>query len=506
MKMAFVRPSLKQVSELAESISLGLSDREIAQFLSEMAPSFEAYSILDTLDDVVGETKYARSAGYRPTGEENAHGAWARKSEVTGAPTGPLAGKTIVLKDNISLAGVPMINGSPTLEGFVPNVDATVVTRILDAGGKILGKATCESFCMSGGSHTSYPGPVHNPWRPGSSAGGSSSGSAVLVATAEAEMAIGCDQGGSIRIPSSYCGIYGMKPSWGLVPYTGIMPIEATLDHAGPMTATVADNALLLDVIAGNDGLDPRQYGGVKGDYIGALKQEVAGLRIALVRESFSCAGMQPDVAAKVRTAARRLAELGAIVTEISIPEHVTATAVWTPIAVEGLTTQMMFGNGMGFNWKGRYDTALLDAHADWRQQTDKLSASLKLSILTGLWGLRRHNGHYYAKAQNLSRIIAAAYDKAFASFDLLLMPTLPRTASPLPEADASLAEIIARAAELNVNTCPFDVSGHPAMSVPCELSDGLPVGMMLVGGRFQEATIYRAAAGFEASGGWQHF
>ena len=158
------------------------------------------------------------------------------------------------------LAGVPMMNGAATMEGYIPDIDATVVHRILDAGGTIVGKAHCEYFCLSGGSHTSATGPVHNPHKMGYSAGGSSSGSAVLVALGEVDMALGGDQGGSIRMPASFCGIYGMKPTHGLVPYTGIMPIEIYVDHTGPMTANVADNALLLEVLAGPDGYDPRQY------------------------------------------------------------------------------------------------------------------------------------------------------------------------------------------------------------------------------------------------------
>ena len=152
-----------------------------------------------------------------------------------------------------------MMNGTSTLEGYVPDVDATIVTRILDAGGFILGKAVCESLCFSGGSHTSDTGPVRNPHNTDYTTGGSSSGSAALVAAGEVDLAIGGDQGGSIRIPASWCGIYGLKPTYGLVPYTGIFPIELTLDHTGPMARSVADVALLLEAIAGPDGLDPRQ-------------------------------------------------------------------------------------------------------------------------------------------------------------------------------------------------------------------------------------------------------
>ena len=173
------------------------------------------------------------------------------KTSIKGRPGGKLAGRRVALKDNVCLAGVPMMVGAQLLEGYVPDVDATVVERILDAGGEIAGKAVCEYYCVSGGSHTSSTGPVHNPRKRGYTTGGSSSGSAALVAAGDVDMAIGGDQAGSIRIPASHCGIVGLKPTFGLVPYTGIGLLEITLDTCGPMTANVRDNALLLEVIAG---------------------------------------------------------------------------------------------------------------------------------------------------------------------------------------------------------------------------------------------------------------
>ena len=229
-------------------------------FIDLMRPSVAAYNVVDAMPDNLPRGEISAHAGLPARPDENKHNAWYVKTEVEGAPSGKLKGKTVVLKDNIMLAGVPMMNGAATLEGYVPDIDATVVQRILDAGGTIVGKAHCEYFCLSGGSHTNATGPVHNPHKMGYSAGGSSSGSAVLVALGEVDMALGGDQGGSIRMPSSFCGIYGMKPTHGLVPYTGIMPIEIYIDHTGPITATVADNALLLEVLAGPDGYDPRQY------------------------------------------------------------------------------------------------------------------------------------------------------------------------------------------------------------------------------------------------------
>ncbi len=254
------RPTLDQMKEIVSSLHMSMSDREVSEYLDVMEGTMQAYDRVAQLPDYLPEVRYPRTPGYRPGAAENKLNAWAVKSEVRGAAHGPLSGKRIVLKDNVCLAGVPMMNGSSTLEGYVPDVDATLVTRILDAGGTIVGKAHCEHFCLSGGSHTNSAGAVHNPYKYGHTTGGSSSGSAALVGSGEVEMAIGGDQGGSIRMPSSWSGCYGMKPTHGLVPYTGVMPIEATIDHAGPMTTTVADNALLLEVIAGEDGLDPRQY------------------------------------------------------------------------------------------------------------------------------------------------------------------------------------------------------------------------------------------------------
>ena len=502
--MSIKRPTPSQLRVVAEDLGMTLDDADVRFFLGAMTGSFAAYDAVDAMPDHVPQVTYPRTPGYRPEGAENRFNAWYVKTTVKGAPNGKLAGKTVVLKDNVCLAGVPMMNGASTLEGYVPDVDATIVTRILDAGGTIVGKAHCEYFCFSGGSHTNATGPVHNPRKPGHSAGGSSSGSAALVAAGEADMAIGGDQGGSIRIPASYCGIYGMKPTHGLVPYTGIMPIELTLDHAGPMTATVADNALLLEVIAGADGLDPRQYTPRPAAYSQALGRDVKGLKIGVVKEGFGLPNSERDVDAKVKSAALAFGKLGAVVSEVSVPMHLAGPAIWTPIALEGATELMMKGNGFGTNWRGLFVTSLLDAHSGWRHRADELPDTLKVSMLLGHYFVKHYRGHFYAKAQNLSRKLRAAYDAALGAHDLLLMPTLPVKATPLPPADAPRELSLQRAFEMIANTAPFDATGHPAMSLPCGESDGLPIGLMLIGKHWDEATIYRAAHAFEQSGDWR--
>jgi amidase len=500
------RPTLDQLQEIVASLHMNMSAGEVAEYLEVLEGTFASYDRVNQLPDYLPPVRYPRTPGYRPGAAENPMNAWAVKSEVKGAAYGPLSGKRIVLKDNICLAGVPMMNGASTLEGYVPDVDATVVTRILDAGGAIVGKAHCEYFCLSGGSHTSALGPVQNPYKHGYAAGGSSSGCGALVGAGEVEMAIGGDQGGSIRMPSCWSGCYGMKATHGLVPYTGVMPIEATIDHTGPMTTTVADNALLLEAIAGPDGLDPRQYNVRVDKYTAALGRGVVGLRIGIVTESFGWPSSEADVDAKVRQGAERLRSLGAVIEDVSIPMHLDGGAIWTPIALEGLMVQMMHGNGMGFNWEGLYTTSLLDAHANWRARANELSRTLKYSMMAGQYFIKHYRGHFYAKAQNLARLLRKSYDDVLARYDLLLMPTLPMKATPLPPANAPLALYCQRGFEMLPNTCPFDVTGHPAMSIPCGMSEGLPIGLMLIAKHYNEATIYRAAHAFEQLGDWRNF
>ena len=502
--MTVQRPTLSQMQDVVTELGMSMSDSRIMEFMDVMQGTLDAYDLVDSLPDYLPPVLYPRTAGYRPTGEENPMNAWYVKTEIKGAPRGPLLGRSIALKDNVCLAGVPMMNGASTLKGYTPDLDATIVTRLLDAGATIAGKAHCEYFCLSGGSHTNATGPVHNPHKHGYSAGGSSSGSGALVGSGQIDMAIGGDQGGSIRMPASFCGCYGMKPTHGLVPYSGIMPIENTIDHTGPMTQNVMDNALMLEVIAGADGLDPRQYDVKTDRYTAAVGRGVSGLRIGVIKEGYEQPGAETDVSDKVRAAAETLRGLGATVDEISVPWHMHGTAIWTPIALEGLTQQMMLGNGMGTGWEGLYTTSLLEYHSNWRTRADELSDTLKVSMLIGQFHLKHTRGRYYAKAQNLSRQLRDEFNKVFASYDLLLTPTTAMKAPPIPPGDASLELWCQRAFEMITNTAPFDVTGHPAMSVPCGMSDGLPVGLQIIGRRYDESTIYRAASAFEQAGDWR--
>ena len=501
--MTIKRPTLAQMREMAARFGMSLSDEELMEFQEIMEPTMQAYDRLDAIPDNLPEVRYPRCPGHFPDPSDNELNAWYIKTNIAGAPDGPLRGKRIALKDTVCLAGVPMMNGSSIMEGYTPETDATIVTRMLDAGAIIAGKAHCENFCLSGGSHTNAKGPVHNPWKRGYMAGGSSSGSGALVAAGEVDMAIAGDQGGSIRIPASCCGTYGMKATHGLVPYSGIMPIEMTIDHVGPVTNNVADNALLLEVLAGEDGLDPRQYKPKTYRYTEALGRGAQGLRIGILKEGFAHANSEEDVSQKVMAAAGRLRELGARVEEVSIPEHYIAGDAWGAIANEGLMDGMMWGNCAGSNCRGLFLPSMMDHMAQWRNRADELSHSLKTCMFIGEHFQTWYRGRFYGKGQNIMRKCNERYVEAFRSLDLLLMPTIPHKPQAIPPADCSISLYVQRAFEMIANTAPFN-GGLPAMSVPCGLLEGLPVGMQLVAGHYREMKIYQAAHAFEQSGDWR--
>jgi amidase len=494
------RPNAVELQQVALELGIHLNDEATASFHKLMQAQLDAYDLVDAMVAPLPEVKYPRTPGTRPRRSENPFGAWAVQTRIQGARNGKLSGKRIAIKDNVCVAGVPMMNGSSILRGYVPEIDATIVTRMLDEGGEILGKSVCEYYCASGGSHTSANGVVENPVVPGHNAGGSSSGSAVLVMADLVDMATGGDQGGSIRIPASYCGAVGLKPTHGLVPYTGIFAVELTVDHAGPITRTVADNALMLEVIAGPDGLDPRQSGAPGQPYTQAVTKSPAGLRIGIVPEGFGLPGAEAEVDNRVREAAERLTEFGIHVREMPLPLHASGAAIWTPIFLEGATELMMRGNAYGTNMKGLFLESLMDAHAQWRDRADEFSETLKLGILTGHYMSSRNRGRYYGKAQNLNRLLTEEYNKALTEVDLLLMPTTPMAATPLPAEGATREEVIARAFEMVGNTAPTCLTGHPAISVPVgKTSDGRPIGAMLIAKHLDEMTLYRAASTLEA-------
>jgi amidase len=497
-------PTRQQLEWIAEALRMPLTEEELDVFAEAAAATVAGFRRLDELPDEQLPVKWPRAdTGHRPVGADNPSNGWAWKCSIPGAAEGPLAGRTVGVKDNVCVAGVPMLNGSPIMDGYVPREDATVVTRLLDAGAQIVGKTAVPAFCFDGGGLTGYPDPQPvNPHNPDYLAGSSSNGSAVVVMTGEADLALGGDQGGSIRLPSSWSGCCGHKPTHGLVPYTGIFPIELTLDHIGPMARTVADCALLLDVLAGEDGLDPRQVNVVVQDYSKALEVGAEGLRVGLLNEGFEIPGVsEPDVDAAVRAAADALASAGAAVEEVSIPMHRDGLAIWNAIAIEGATDLMVRGDAFGTNHKGHYTTDLVDFYGRARRARGvDYSVTVKLTALLGAYLSDDYNHHYYAKAQNLGRRLRGEYAAALEHCDVLLLPTTAMRAMKIP-VDGSIVDVLGAALGNLHNTSPFDVTGNPALSVPAAGVDGLPVGAMFVGRHFDDATVLRAGHAYQSLG-----
>jgi amidase len=495
--MAVSRPSTADIDSAAQHFGFHLDADASTAFTTIAGYTLTAYDAVDELYDQLVRPQAAERAYRFPEPADNPFGAWYVTTEISSGADGPLSGRRVAVKDNIAVAGIPMMNGSRALEGFVPSRDATVVERLLAAGAVIAGKSVCEDLCCSASSFTSACGPVCNPWDPAREAGGSSSGSAALVAAGEVDLALGGDQGGSVRIPASLCGIVGHKPTHGLVPYTGAFPIERTLDHLGPMTRTVADAALMLTVLAGPDGQDPRQPHAVPAvDYQAALTGDVTGLRVGLLAEGFG----QSQVDELVRSAAQRFTEIGCTVGEINVPWHRDALYVFAVIFNDGATYQMLDGNGYGLGAEGLYDPELMAYFASQRRaKADQLSDIVKATALCGHYSLHTLGGAPYAKARNLLPDLRAAYDQALDEYDVLVMPTVPETAAPLPTGGEDTITLLAQALGTVGNTAPLDVTGHPAISVPAGLVDGLPAGMMIMGKRFDDSTVLRVADAFEA-------
>jgi amidase len=386
------------------------------------------------------------------------------------------------------------------MEGFVPDIDATVVTRILEAGGEIVGKTTCDNLCFSATGQTPITGPVRNPYDPKRLSGGSSAGSAVALVAGDCDLALGGDQGGSIRLPACWSGCVGHKPTYGLVPYTGCFPLEMSLDHVGPMARSVGDVATLLDVIAGPDDKDFRQGPMPAGAaYREQLSLRLDDLRIGIVQEGFGWEGKSgPEVDETVREAARRFTDLGAVVRDVSIPLHRDGVHIWNVIGIEGTLTTMIQGDCAGRGWKGEYPTELVAFFGEMRRKQGRdLPPMVRYVTLFGQFLSDTYGGRYYAKAQNLARALKAAYDAALCETDILVMPTTPMRAI-LCTPNQRLAEY-AKTTQINIdNAAPFDATGHPSLSVPVAVVGGLPVGMMLAGRSWEDGTVLRAGYAFQ--------
>jgi len=498
----------EELHELAASWGLSLEPAEAEQLLAVSEAVFQAYDLLESQEPALVEpVKAVRDPGRRPQEAEDPLNAVVRFCRVCAEEhEGVLSGTRVAVKDAVAIAGIPLTCGSRVLQGYVPAEDSVVADRILRAGGEIVAITNMDDLAFSGGGESSWYGPTLNPWDRNRTAGGSSSGSAAALFYDGIDVSLGGDQGGSIRAPASWCGALGLKPTHGLVPYVGIAGIDQTLDHCGPMGRTAADVAALLQAIAGKDDADPRQRDVPTADYLAAVEQApdaLDGVRLGVVAEGFNDAvGIAPATAEAVRGAIERLRDLGAEPLDVSLPEHLQAGGIAFISFIEGMTMLMETG-GNGYFWPGRYWQDLAPAlQQGLREHAQELSPQMKIALIIGRWLRRGYAGALYAKAQNLRPWLRDAHERALASVDALLLPTTPWCAHELAP-ELPLAERVLRGWANLSNTYPTDVTGHPALSLPLAEADGLPVGVMLVARRFDDARLLSLAATCERELGW---
>lgn len=491
-------PTADELERYAAIHHINLSEAEREEFAAVAPELLDAYERLEELEPSVptAPANADRSSSV-PSDEDDPLNAFVRRCSVSSAAEGPLEGYDVGLKDSISLAGIEMTCGSAVFSGYVPSTDATIVTQLLEAGATITGKLNMEDMAFSGSGEMSAHGPVLNPRNTDYLAGGSSSGSAAAVVNEDVDVAIGTDQAGSVRIPASWSGCIGHKPTYGLVPYTGIVGLGRSFDHAGPLARSVADCARALEAIAGADGLDPRQGAVPTEEYTEILDADPANLTIGVLEEGFGHDESEAGVDETVDEALKAFADVGADLRQVSVPMHRDGLAIWNGIATEE-TAATIAGEGIGHFGNGYYDTELMAAFGRTRRErADEFPPTVKLVVALGEYLAEEYHGRYYAKAQNLSRDLVTAYDDVLADVDVLAMPTTPQTAHKHLE-DPSRLQILERAVNMLANTSPFDVTGHPALSVPAGTSEGLPVGLMFVGEAFDDATVLQAGDAFE--------
>lgn len=508
----FARPTIDDVVEAARGLGIRIAPDEAQLYCDGVTAGLARFDgFVQDQDSCPPPPRFpgAREPGRRPSSDEDPHHAWLWKCRIEGEASGPLAGKSVSFKDNTAVAGLPLTFGSFVLDGYIPDFDATIVRRVLECGGTIIGKNSTNGFVGGygfGGLVGDYPRPT-NPHNPEHVPGASSSGSAIAVATGDVDVSFGGDQGGSVRIPAAWCGTVGLKPTFGLVSQFGTgFATDPGLDHLGPLTRTVQNAAAALDAVVGFDPLDHRQS--PDRPVINAsdgLAEGIKGLRVGVLVEGLADA--DSDVRDVVLTAVDVLAAAGAHVRDVSVAAHRECALPFAALATEGAYA-IFRTSFFGAFTPGYYPEGMTAAiNRMWTTQADLLSPRTKLSHLLAEFSRRNFHGRVYARAQNMRPALMRAYDQALTDVDILVMPTCPHTAPRFNE-PSDPHTTVARSLDSPpphylANTLPFNLTGHPALAMPCGKSGGLPVSMQLVGRRNEDAHLLRAGYAYQESVDW---
>lgn len=407
-----------------------------------------------------------------------------------------LAGIPGVMKDNMCTDGVKTTCGSKILYNFIPPYNATVVEKLENEGFLMVGKANMDEFAMGSSNENSAFGVVHNPWDLDRVPGGSSGGSAVAVAADEAFFSLGSDTGGSIRQPASLCGIVGFKPTYGLVSRYGLVAFASSLDQIGPFTKDVEDCALVMNAITGNDKKDSTSLNIPKVNYKESLNKGVKGMRVGIPKEYFE-KGIDPAVKAKVMEAVKLYEQMGAIVEETSLPYSEHALPVYYIAASAEASANLARYDGIRYGYRTENFNDLNDLFVNSR--SEGFGAEVKRRIMLGTYALSSgYYDAYYKKALQVRTLIKQDFDRVFEKYDILLSPTSPCTAFKIGEkVDDPLAMYMS-----DICTVPINIAGIPALSMPCGLVDGLPVGLQIIGPAMGESAILTAAHAYEQASG----
>ncbi|HEY3380033.1 MAG TPA: Asp-tRNA(Asn)/Glu-tRNA(Gln) amidotransferase subunit GatA [Armatimonadota bacterium] len=417
-----------------------------------------------------------------------------------GESIGPLEGIPLALKDILCTKGVRTTCCSRMLENFIPPYDATVVRRLRDAGVVTVGKTNMDEFAMGSSTENSAFGPSRNPWDLSRVPGGSSGGSASAMGADEALIAIGTDTGGSIRQPAAYCGVVGLKPTYGRVSRYGVVAFASSLDQVGPITKDVRDTALVMNAIAGHDPCDSTSYPEAAPDFTSKLGKDIKGLKIGVPREFFAQEGVAVDagVDAAVRQALRVLEDMGAIIEECSLPNVRFSLPTYYIIAPAEASSNLARYDGVEFGYRAPGTSDIVTMMTESRDQG--FGAEVKRRIMLGTYVLS--SGYYdafYLKASQVRTLIKQDYEEAFKRYDVLISPTAPSVAFPLGAKVDDPMQMYLN----DICTIPINMAGIPALSMPCGYDNNLPVGLQIMGAHWDEETVLQVAYAYEQATGW---
>src|SRR5258708_5603113 len=404
-----------------------------------------------------------------------------------GEPLPPLAGVPIAIKDVMVTKGVRTTAGSKILDNFVPPYDCTAVARLEAAGAIVLGKTNCDEFAMGSSNENSAYGPVRNPRDKTRVPGGSSGGSAAVVAAGTAVAALGSDTGGSIRQPASFCGVVGLMPTYGRVSRYGLIAFASSLDHIGPLTKTVKDAAIILRTIAGRDPLDSTSADVPVPDYVEELGKPVKSLKIGVPKEYFG-EGLDPEVRASVEAAIEQLRKSGCEIVPISLPHTSYAIPTYYVIATAEASANLARYDGVRYGYRSPNARTLSEMYR--KSRDEGFGPEVKRRIMLGTYALSSgYYDAYYLKAQRFRTLLAPDFEEAFRQVDAIVTPTAPTPAFKLGEkADDPLAMYLA-----DIFTVTADLAGIPGISVPCvQTKTGLPIGLQVLGKHFDESSVLR--------------